>query len=470
MELSKNMIINGKPVEAEGRSFDVYNPATGDVLGQCDGASSKQVELAVAAARLAFNDWRLQSLESRSQLLLKVAEVIGAHEQELAHLLVLEQGKPLQDAKNEIKGAVAFTRFFASLTLPREVVLTTPEKQIEVLRKPLGVVASITPWNYPLMILIWHTMPALMSGNTVVCKPSENTPFSTIKLLGYIASVLPDGVINLVTGAGDVGALLSGHPDVNKVVFTGSIGTGKAIMRSSAETLKKLTLELGGNDAGIVLPNTDIEPYVDRIFTAAFKNQGQTCAALKRLYVHESQIDDLAARLAERAKKEVVGNGLDEATTFGPVQNRAQFELIKSLLDDIKATGGTLLSGGEALNDKGYFVAPTIVNRAPKDSRIVRIEQFGPILPIIAYNEIDEAIQEANSGEEGLGGSVWGNDQSLAIQIANQLDTGSTWINNHGELNPLAPFGGCKMSGIGSEFGKNALLDYTSVHSMHITK
>lgn len=469
MQLTNKIVIGSDLIKPAGESFDVLNPATGSLLQSCTSASSEQVDLAIATAKHAFTAWSEQTHESRQQALLKVADTIAENIDELARILVLEQGKPLQAAKNEINGAVAFTRFFSNLTLPHETVVNNDEKRIEVYRKPLGVVASITPWNYPLMILIWHTMPALCAGNTVVCKPSEYTPFSSIKLLEYIAKVLPVGVMNLVTGRGEVGAQLTSHVDVKKVVFTGSIGTGRAIMKSASDTLKKLTLELGGNDAGVILPGTDFSKYIERIFVAAFKNQGQTCAALKRLYVHESQIDEVAKLLAERASKEVVGDGLGDSTTFGPVQNRQQFELIKSLLDDVRKTGGEILSGGEPAENGGYFLAPTIVNRAPKDSRIVRTEQFGPILPIVAFTDLKELMSEVNSGEEGLGGSVWGDDTEQAIALAKQFETGSTWINNHGELNPMAPFGGCKMSGIGSEFGQNALLDYTISHSMHIS-
>ncbi len=306
MQLTNKIVIGSELVAAAGESFDVFNPATGLLLQQCTGASSEQVDLAISTANGAFQSWSEQSHEARQLALLKVADTIAANIDELAHILVLEQGKPLQAAKNEINGAVAFTRFFAGLTLPHETVVDNAEKRIEVYRKPLGVVASITPWNYPLMILIWHTMPALCAGNTVVCKPSEYTPFSSIKLLEYISKALPLGVMNLVTGRGDVGAQLTSHSDVKKVVFTGSIGTGKAIMKSASETLKKLTLELGGNDAGVILPGTDVSKYIDRIFVASFKNQGQTCAALKRLYVHESQIDEVGKLLAERAEKKLL--------------------------------------------------------------------------------------------------------------------------------------------------------------------
>ncbi|MEZ5535592.1 MAG: aldehyde dehydrogenase family protein [Thiolinea sp.] len=470
MQLTKSLLINGRQVTPDGAAFEVYNPATGGLLEHCNSASADQLEQALNAAQLAFKPWSRLPHEQRQQYLLQVADLIDTHAQELARILVAEQGKPLAAALKELGGAAAFTRFFAGLTLEKETVLDSPEKRIEIHRKPLGVVASITPWNYPVMILIWHVMPALCAGNTVICKPSEYTPFTTLRLLEYLGQVLPAGVINIVTGQGETGAAISGHPLIRKIVFTGSIRTGRAIMKSSAATLKRLTLELGGNDAGLVLPGSDIDKIVDQIYFTAFKNMGQTCAALKRLYVHESQLEEVCRKLGQIAAKEVTGDGMYPDTTFGPVQNRMQFGYVNELLEDIAAGGGKFWSGGKALEQPGYFIPPTIVSHIRPDARVVTEEQFGPILPVITYRDLDWAIGQVNSGDEGLGGSVWGDDAEQAVAVAALFECGSTWINNHGELHPLAPFGGCKQSGIGCEFGSDALLDYTIPHSMHICK
>ncbi len=365
---------------------------------------------------------------------------------------------------------MAWTRYNADLEIPVEVIEDSEHKRIEGHRKPLGAVASITPWNWPLMIAIWHIIPALRTGNTVVCKPSGLTPINTLRLVEIINEVLPAGVVNLVTGERAIGEAISSHRDIDKVIFTGSTPTGQSIMSHAAVNLKRLTLELGGNDAGIVLPGTDVDAVAEGIFNTAFINMGQTCAALKRLYVHDSLYQPLCDKLAELAGAQVVGDGLAEGTTFGPVQNASQFRRICELVDDARAQGGRVISGGEPVAGKGFLYPPTIVADVSNGVRLVDEEQFGPALPVIRYSDLDEALRLANDCEFGLGGSVWGTDTTEATRIAQQLECGTVWINGHAEVLPHAPFGGAKMSGLGVEFGLKGLLEYTQLQVVNVNR
>lgn len=470
MKLCKTLYINGTSVVPANGTLDVLNPATEKVLASAPVASSDQMDQAVAAARSAFVQWRDSSDEERSEALLRIADRMETHADELARIIVHEQGKPLMIAQREVAGATAWVRYTAGLTLPVDVVFEDDSKRIEVHRKPLGVVGSITPWNWPLMILIWHLMPALKAGNTVVCKPSEYTPFHALRLFEIIGEELPAGVINVVNGRGDIGQAMSEHDGIDKIVFTGSIATGKRIMGAAAGNLKRLTLELGGNDAAVVLPDVDLEQAAEGIIAAAYKNMGQTCAALKRLYVHEDIHDALCEKLVAVAQRHVVGDGMEPGVTFGPVQNSMQYTYLCGLLDDIREQGGIFLCGGEPLPGKGYLIPPTIVTNVDPHSRIVQEEQFGPILPVIPFNHLEDVITLVNEPQEGLGGSVWSADIEKAQAISSRFECGSTWINFHGEVHPSAPFGGCKQSGLGVEFGQEGLMEYTSVQTRHILK
>jgi acyl-CoA reductase-like NAD-dependent aldehyde dehydrogenase len=394
---------------------------------------------------------------------------------ELMELVTRETGKPLRGlngvgAGMELGGAIAWTHVTADIDLEPEVIQDNEQARVEVHRKPLGVVASITPWNWPLMIAIWHVIPALRAGNTVVLKPSEYTPVATSRFVELANAILPPGVLNLVTGGGAVGAALTGHPDVNKIVFTGSTRTGKRIMESAAATLKRLTLELGGNDAGIVLPDVDVKAVAPKLFGVAFHNNGQTCACLKRLYVHDSQYDALCAELARLAAEVTVGDGLELGTELGPVQNRAQLDIVRELLEDAREHGGKVLAGGRAKEGKGYFFEPTIVAGLTNGTRLVDEEQFGPILPVIRYGDVDEAVRLANDNPNGLGGSVWSSDPARAVDIGKRLECGSVWINEHGAVQPDAPFGGVKQSGIGVEFGRHGLAEFTTIQTVKVMK
>jgi acyl-CoA reductase-like NAD-dependent aldehyde dehydrogenase len=462
-----SLLIGGRPVATKAHA-DVLNPSTGKVVGKMPLATEADIEAAVSAAKAAFVLWKEVSDSDRAAACRAVAAVIESHAEELAQLLTLEQGKPLNGlgSRFEIGGALAWTRHTAELQLPIEVLQDTPEGRIEMHRKPIGVIASITPWNWPVMIACWHIIPAIRAGNTVVIKPSPMTPLSTIRLVALMNEVLPAGVINVVTCDNETGALLSSHPDIAKVTFTGSAATGRKIMVGAAGTLKRLTLELGGNDAGIVLPDADPKAIAEGLFWGAFINSGQTCAALKRLYVHDSIYDETCSALAEYSKNIVVGDGLSPESILGPVQNRNQFEIVENFVEDAKAKGGRVLTGGSRSGDIGYFYPITLVAEVDHGCKLVDEEQFGPALPIIRYFKVEEAIRKANDNPAGLGGSVWGADIAAARKVASQLECGSVWINKHGAIQPNAPFGGVKQSGFGVEFGEEGLKEFTTIQTV----
>lgn len=465
-----SMIINGQAVSGAAGSFSVVDPATAAAFAECPCASVEQLDQAVDAAEAAFASWQHSSHEERKALLHKIADKIEENAVELAEIIVREQGKPMALAQMEVGGAVGWTRYTAELEIPVEVVEDSENKRIEMHRKPIGVVGSILPWNWPLMIAVWHVMPALRAGNTVVVKPSPLTPFNTLRLVELMNEVLPAGVVNVLTDQDQVGPAMSAHEKIGKIVFTGSTPTGQHIMRSAANNLKRLTLELGGNDGGIVLPGADLDAIAPAIFQTAFLNMGQTCAALKRLYVHESQYDELAAKLIEIAKQQKVGPGMEEGVTFGPLQNKMQYDLVNTLIDEARESGATVNETAAIPEGNGYFIAPTIVTGAKDGMSLVDKEQFGAALPVIAYSDVEDAIARVNASENGLGGSVWGTDLDEAQKIASRLECGTAWINGHAEVLPHAPFGGCKMSGFGVEFGQEGLLEYTTIQVVNINR
>jgi acyl-CoA reductase-like NAD-dependent aldehyde dehydrogenase len=463
------MIVNGRAADAPG-TFDVINPADETVVAACPQGTIALVDEAVAAARAAFPLWAKLPDSERVAKLNAIADLIEKHQRELAETITREQGKPQSGpgANFEVGGAAAWTRVTAGLQLPVEVVQDNADGRIEVHRKPVGVVGSITPWNWPFLIAVWHIMPALRVGCTVVCKPSPYTPLSTLRLVELMNGLLPPGVVNVVTGDAEVGSRLSEHPDVDKIVFTGSVRTGKSVMKNASASLKRLTLELGGNDAGIVLPDTDIEPLIEKLFWGCFINAGQTCAALKRLYVHEGQYDDICSRFAEYASSIPVGDGMDSGNLIGPLSNKMQYDKVCGLVADARRRGARVLCGGEPPKGRGYFFPLTVIADATDEMRVVSEEQFGPVIPVIKYDNVEEALRRANSLDVGLGGSVWGNDKKAAAQIAQRLQCGTAWVNQHGTLNPFAPFGGVKCSGIGVEFGVDGLKEYTTLQTLNI--
>ena len=464
-----SLTIDGKPAST-GATFDVVNPADETVVAACPLGNTQLIDTAVAAARRAFPEWSSVPDGERVAKLNAVADLIGKHHQELAELVTREQGKTQSGpgANLELGGAAAWTRATASLTLPEQVIQDDAAGKIVVHRKPVGVVGSITPWNWPLMIAVWHVMPAIRVGCTVVIKPSPFTPLSTLRLVELMNQVLPPGVINAVTGGPEVGSHLATHPGIDKIVFTGSVATGKKVMSGGAETLKRMTLELGGNDAGIVLPGTNVAPLLEKLFWGCFINAGQTCAALKRLYVHEDQYEDVVRRFADFCARIPVGNGLDPNSLIGPVTNRMQLDKVTALVAEARARGARIVLGGEKTAGSGYFYPLTVIADTTDDMRVVKEEQFGPVIPIIKYKTVEEAITRANALEVGLGGSVWGNDTREAARLAARLECGTAWVNQHGNLHPMAPFGGVKCSGIGVEFNVDGLKEYTTVQVINV--
>jgi acyl-CoA reductase-like NAD-dependent aldehyde dehydrogenase len=458
------MTIGGRTVPA-AQHRPVLNPSTGTEVGLCPIGTREHLEQAIAAAEKAFTAWRRSSDKQREAACQGIAKTIADHARELAELLTAEQGKPLKGmgSEFEIGGCSAWAGYTATLALPSKVIEDSPARHVEMLREPIGVVGSITPWNWPLLIAIWHIVPAIRTGNTVVIKPSPFTPLGTLRMIELIAKELPPGLVNVIAGGDELGAELSQHPRIGKVVFTGSIATGKKVMASAAPTLKALTLELGGNDAGIVLPDADIKKLVEPMFWGAFINSGQTCGALKRLYVHESIHDDVCSALVEYGRNVPMGDGLDERNVLGPLQNERQFNRVVELVEDAKAHGAKVLLGGERMRGAGYFYPVTLLSETKDGMRIVDEEQFGPVLPIIRYRDLEEAIASANGTQFGLDASVWGSDKRELAAVAARLEAGTVFINKHAEIAPNVPFGGIKCSGIGVEFGQEGLEAYTTI-------
>jgi len=459
------LIIDGERVWTK-KCFEVVNPATEKVAGLASLGRKKHLDRAVKAADRAFKHWRDTSNKTRKDACRAIVQKLGENAEELAHLLTSENGKPLNGlgSRWEIGGAQAWADYTANLELPKKTLQDNPEGKVEMFRKPIGVVGSITPWNFPVMIAVWHILPAVGTGNTVVCKPTPYTPLATMRMIELMNEVLPAGVVNGITGEDSIGAAMTSHKGIGKIVFTGSCATGKKIMASAADTVKRLTLEMGGNDAGIVLPDVDPKEIAEGLFWGAFINGGQTCAALKRLYVHDDVYDDVCKELTKFASNIKVGVGTKEDSIIGPVQNKRQYEIVADLVKDARKKGGRVLLGGKPNGrKKGYFYPLTIVADMKNGDRLVDEEQFGPALPVIRYKRVEEAIRKANDNPNGLGGSVWSRDIDAAKEVAAQMECGSVWINSHGMIQPNAPFGGVKQSGFGVEFAEEGLQEYTDI-------
>jgi acyl-CoA reductase-like NAD-dependent aldehyde dehydrogenase len=341
---------------------------------------------------------------------------------------------------------------------------------VEVVRRPLGVVAAITPWNFPLVLAAWKIAPALLAGNTMVLKPSPFTPLSTLKMGEILASVLPPGVLNVVSGGDELGSWMTAHPVPRKISFTGSVSTGKRVAAAAAPDLKRVTLELGGNDPAILLDDVDPATVADSVFRQAFANNGQVCSAIKRVYVPEAIYDTVVEALAEKARAAKVGDGTLADTELGPINNKPQFERVSGLVADAIAGGARAAAGGKPMDGPGYFFQPTILADVTDGVRIVDEEQFGPALPVIAYRDIDDALARANATHFGLSGSVWGADPVRAGQVAEQLECGTAWVNTHLALAPHQPFGGAKWSGIGVENGPWGYYGFTELQVVHRAK
>jgi acyl-CoA reductase-like NAD-dependent aldehyde dehydrogenase len=465
MSKKYDMTIGGETIAADSYT-DIRNPAnTEEVVGQAPVGTRAHLDQAVDAAAKAYQSWRYSSDKERADACNAIAQVCTDNAEELAVLLTKEQGKPLGGlgSQFEMGGCAAWAGYTASLSLEDKVIEDSDEKKIIQQRVPLGVVGSITPWNWPVMIAIWHIVPGIRSGNTVVIKPSPFTPLSTLRLVELINEKLPAGLLNVVSGGDELGAALTGHPGIDKIVFTGSIATGKKVMASAAERVAPVTLELGGNDAGIMLPGEDPAKFAEGMFFGSMINSGQTCGALKRLYVHEDDLDATVAALGGFAANIPMGDGMEEGSLLGPLQNERQFKRVIELVEDAKANGGTCVTGGEPMGGPNYFYPVTFVTGISDGVRLVDEEQFGPVLPIITYTDIEDAIQRANGLEFGLDASVWGSDAAETARVASRLEAGTVYVNKHAEIAPNVPFGGIKCSGLGVEFAEEGLAAYTSI-------
>lgn len=458
METTDALLASITPTSGPTRT--ILDPATGEPVGEAPEHTVDDLETAISAAEAAQPAWAALGHEERSAALLKAADAIDRSAEELAHILSREQGKPLNgpNARFEVGACSAWLRAAANLELEPQTVADDGETFAQIHYRPIGVIGAIGPWNWPMMITIWQIAPALRMGNAVVVKPSEYTPLSVLALAHVINEELPSGLLSVVSGGREVGARMAEHPAIGKIMFTGSTATGKAIIKSSADSVKRLTLELGGNDAGIVLPDADPKAIAEGLFWGAFINTGQTCAALKRLYVHEDIYDDVCEALTAVAEAMPMGVGLDEANVLGPLQNKPQYDIVTRLVDSAKESGARVLTGGNPKPDQpGYFYPATLVADIDNDNPLVTEEQFGPVLPIIRYSTVDEAIDKANGLDVGLGASVWSSDVSSAREVAARIEAGTVWINKHGAVDPRVPFGGIKQSGYGLEFGVEGL-------------
>ena len=454
-------LINGKMVDT-GEWLDVVNPANEEVIGQVPACGQTQLDEAVAAARAAFKTWRKTPIEERRAAIMAISGAIKENGEELYRLLTAEQGKPHEQAQGEIFGAAAMSAAQSTLELEDVINEDSDTRLMRTRRVPVGVVGGIVPWNFPVMMAIQKIVPAMLSGCTIILKPSPFTPLTTLRIAELIADKVPAGVVNIITGEDSLGPLITSHPDIDKITFTGSTATGKKIMEGASADLKRITLELGGNDASIVMPDADPKKVAEQLFWSSFSNAGQICIAAKRVYIHEDIYDELSQAIADYAKTVTVGDGSQQGTGVGPIQNKKQYDRVLELIEDAKDNGYKFLLGGDTdPSGSGYFVPLTILDNPPEDARIVAEEQFGPVMPLMKFSSEEEVIQRANNSEYGLAGAVWTGNPDKGVEIAEQLETGTVWVNEFLHLSPFAPFGGHKQSGFGAEYGVDGLKEFT---------
>ncbi|MCA0903869.1 aldehyde dehydrogenase family protein [Qipengyuania aquimaris] len=455
-------LIDGEMVTTSD-TIEVVNPANEQVIGVVPSCTKDELDRAVDAARRAFKTWKKTSAEERQKVVQGIAAAIKDNAEELYRLLTSEQGKPHAQAQQEIYGAAGLAAAQSTLTLDDVINQDDDTRLSRTRRVPVGVVGGIVPWNFPIMMAIQKIVPALVAGCTIVLKPSPFTPLTTLRIAELIKDIVPAGTVNIITGPDELGPMITEHPGIDKITFTGSTATGKKIMEGASRDLKRITLELGGNDASIVLPDADVEKVAEQLFWSSFSNAGQVCIAAKRIYIHEDIYDDLSKAIAEYAKGVVVGDGSQQGTGVGPIQNKKQFERVCELIQDAKDNGYQFLTGGDTdPSGTGYYVPITILDNPPEDARIVAEEQFGPVMPLMKFSTVEEAIERANNSEYGLAGAVWTKDTEKGVEIAEQLETGTVWVNEFMQLSPFTPFGGHKQSGIGAEYGLDGLKEFTN--------
>ncbi|MGE0409601.1 MAG: aldehyde dehydrogenase family protein, partial [Amphiplicatus sp.] len=446
-------LIGGELVDGPS-SFPVINPATGESFASCPDSTKAMLDEAVAKALAAQRDWAGVDVAQRRDYVARFAQRLVDHKDAIARLITLEQGKPLAASLGEVQRAADSMLEICTIPIDAELLREDARGRVELHYKPLGVIAAITPWNVPIALGAPKIASALYTGNTVILKPSRNTPFSSLLMAKVTQDVLPAGVFSVLTGGGSLGQAMCEHPNIAKINFTGSVPTGKHVMQSAAPTLKRLTLELGGNDAAIVLDDVDIAEIAPRLFFGAFGLAGQVCMAIKRLYVQEALYEPLVERMSRLAEQAKLGDGFEEGVEIGPLQNKGQFEEVLEIIEETRQVpGARITAGGYALNRPGYFIAPTVVADIHEGTRLVDEEPFGPILPILSFKTVDEAVARANASRFGLGGSVWTRDVKRGAEIAARLEAGFTWVNHHVGTTRDLPFGGMKESGIGRNGG-----------------
>ena len=465
------MTINGESVTTE-QTQPVYNPATRSVFAQVPDASQQQLDDTVQTAQVALKTWGATAANDRQAALETYADLLEEHADAFMSLLTREQGKPRAGAEWEVLGSVAWLRAVASQRLPDEVVEDTDERRVVTRFTPVGVVGAIVPWNFPILLAIWKIAPALMSGSTMILKPSPYTPLCNLKLVELAQQAFPPGVISALSGGDDLGVWMTTHPDINKIAFTGSTETGRHVMKSASATIKRVTLELGGNDPAIVLPDVDAKALAPQLFWAAFQNNAQFCNSTKRLYIHEDVYDEVRDALADFITHHVkVGDGAEADTDLGPIQNAMQYGKVQDYFADCHVNGYTFALGGQ-IDEKaaGWFVPVSLVDNPPDDSRIVCEEPFGPILPLMKWSDEADVIARANDTIYGLGASVWGKDLTAIERIGKQLEAGTVWLNEVHQYSPFQAFGGHKQSGLGCENSLHGLMEYTNWQTITMNK
>jgi acyl-CoA reductase-like NAD-dependent aldehyde dehydrogenase len=473
------LFINNEWVDAaSGGTFATYHPANGELIAEVAAGVKEDVDKAVRAARAAFNDpkWRNMDAAERGVLLWRMGDALEARQQELVRIEVVDNGKPLREAQIDLREAIDAFRYYAGWTtkLQGDTIPVRGNVLNYTLREPVGVVGAIIPWNFPLLMAAWKVAPALACGNTVVLKPAEQTPLTALELATIAAEVgLPAGVLNVVTGLGEsAGAALVEHPDVDKIAFTGSTQVGKIIMRSAAETLKKVSLELGGKSPNIVFDDADVDAAVRGSFAAIYYNNGQCCTAGSRLLVHEAVADQLVEKIAERAKKMTPGDPLDPKTRMSPVISQEQMDRIMGYIQTGTREGATLVTGGKRAayngSETGFWIEPTIFDQVKPEHTIAQEEIFGPVLAAVRFRDEEEAIDIANRTIYGLAAGIWTKDVKRAHRVAKRLEAGTIWINTYHPLDAASPFGGYKQSGYGRELGAYALDLYTQIKSVWV--
>jgi acyl-CoA reductase-like NAD-dependent aldehyde dehydrogenase len=462
--------VNGRPATSTVTA-PAYNPALGEVIAEVPVMSRAQLDEAVAAARAAFPGWAATPVERRQAIVSALGDRLEEHAEEFMTLLTREQGKPRAGAEWEVYGSIAWFREIAKQSLPDEVLVDSPERLVVTRYTPVGVVGAIVPWNFPILLAVWKIAPALVAGCTIIVKPSPFTPLCDLKLVELVQDLVPPGVLSAVAGDDDLGKWMTAHPDIDKIAFTGNTETGKHVMASAAGTLKRLTLELGGNDPAIVLPDVDPAKVAPQLFWAAFQNNAQFCNAAKRIYIHEDAYDAVRDALVAYARTVKVGDGAEDGTELGPIQNAQQYEKIKEFFQDSREQGHVFALGGEIdTSAPGMFVPVTLVDNPPEDSRLVVEEPFGPILPLLKWRDEADVIARANNTRYGLGASVWGKDLDAVQRIGRQMEAGTVWLNEVHQYAPHQVFGGHKQSGIGAENSLHGLAEYTNWQTVTLNK